>query len=258
MKSILVTGMSGLIGNAVRRQLSGKYELAALSRRKVEGMKSRQADIRDLDNILPAFKGIDMVVHLAGVFRGKISWKDYLESNIVGTYNVFEAARIAGVRRVIFASSGATVAGWEREPPFDAIVQGRYEAVPPQWPMLTHQTPLWPAGIYGATKVWGEALGRAYSDSYGISVICLRIGFVNPEDRPIERRHFAVWCSQRDIARMVEQCIEAPPTVKYEIFYVTSRNRWGFRDLEHAKEVVGFLPEDSADAFGDSTHTALR
>ena len=237
------------MGNAIRKQLEGKYELVALNRRKVEGIRSRQADIKNLDSMLPAFKGVDTVVHLAGVFKGKLSWRDYLESNIVGTYNVYEASRVSGVKRIIFASSGATVGGWEKEPPYDSIVQGRYEAVPQAWPKLTHDVPPRPVGVYGATKIWGESLGRAYSDAFGISVVCLRIGVVNPEDRPIEPRHFAVWCSQRDIARMVEMCIEAPPSVKYDIFYVSSNNKWGFRDLEHAREVVGFVPEDSADKF---------
>jgi nucleoside-diphosphate-sugar epimerase len=255
MKTILVTGMSGLLGGAVQRQLRGKYELAALNRRAVEGVRCCRADISNLDAILPAFKGIDTVVHLAGVLRGKLAWRDYLENNIVGTYNVFEASRIAGVKRVVFASSGATVGGWEREPPYDSIIQGRYEGLPQQWPKLTHETPSRPVGIYGATKVWGEALGRVFSDKHGISVICLRIGVVNPEDRPTEPRHFAVWCSQRDIARMVEKCIEAPSSVKYDIFYVTSKNKWGFRDLEHARQVIGFVPEDSADKFAENNVT---
>jgi nucleoside-diphosphate-sugar epimerase len=258
MKTVLVVGMSGLMGNAVRRQLSGKYELVALNRRKVEGVRSRQADIRNLDGILSAFKGIDTVVHLAGVFKGKLTWKDYLENNVVGTYNVFEASKIAGVRRIVFASSGAVVAGWEKVPPYDSIVQGRYDAVAQQWAMLTHEAPLKPGGIYGATKVWGEVLGRVYSDMYGISVICLRIGVVNAEDRPTEPRHFAVWCSQRDLAGMVERCIEAPPDVKYDIFYVNSSNKWGFRDLEHARKVLGFVPQDSADTFAGNPQSPPR
>ena len=246
-RTVLVTGMRGLMGNAILRHLGGKYSFAALNRGRVDGVKSYRADIKNLDAILPAFKGVETVVHLAGVFRGKPAWKDYLETNIMGTYNVFEASRISGVQRIIFASSGATVGGWERESPYDSIVEGKYESVPHEWPKLTHLTPTRPSGVYGATKIWGEALGRAYSDLYGISVICLRFGAVNSEDRPVEPRHFAVWCSQGDVARMVERCIEASPALKYDIFYVSSRNKWCFRDLEHAKEVVGFVPEDSAD-----------
>ena len=120
-RTVLITGMSGLMGNAIRKRLEGKYELVALNRRKVEGVKCRQADIKNLDSILPAFKGVDTVVHLAGVFKGKLAWKDYLETNIIGTYNVFEASKMSGVKRVIFASTGAVVGGWEKEPPYDSI-----------------------------------------------------------------------------------------------------------------------------------------
>lgn len=248
-KSVLITGMSGLIGNAVQKRLAGKYELSALNRRKVEGVKCRQADIKDLDSIMPAFKGIETVVHLAGVFKGKPTWKEFLDVNVTGTYNVFEASRIMGVKRIVYASSGAAVGGWEREPPYDAIVAGKYDSVPQDWPKLTEQTPTRASGIYGATKIWGEALGRFYADAYGISILCLRIGFVNSDDRPTEPRHYSIWCSQGDIARMVEKCIEAPTSLKYDILFVTSNNKWGIRELEHAKEAVGFVPEDSADRF---------
>ena len=250
MKTVLVTGMSGLLGGAVHRQLTGKYELSALNRHAVEGVKCTRADIGDLHKIQPAFKGIDTVVHLAGVaWRNRGPWEVYLESNIVGTYNVFEASRIAGVKRIIFASSASTIRGSEMEPPYVSILQGRYAEVPQPWPKLTHEIPPRPVTMYGATKVWGEALARVYSNKYGISVICLRIGVVNPEDKPTEPSHFAAWCSQRDVARMVEKCIEAPSSVKFDIFYVTSNNKWGIMDLEHAKQVVGFVPEDSADKF---------
>ena len=101
-----------------------------------------------------------------------------MRSNIVGAYHVFEAARIAGVTRVIFASSGATVSGWEREPPLSALVAGRYDEAGTIRP-LTHETPLRPSGLYGASKVWGEALARHYADAHGLSVICLRIDLAN-------------------------------------------------------------------------------
>ena len=80
-----------------------------------------------------------------------------------------------------------------------------------------------------------------------MSVLCLRIGAVTAEDRPVQTRQVAVWCSQRDIGGMIEKCVEAPPELRFDIFYVTSNNRWGYRDLEHAREVLGFEPQDSAE-----------
>lgn len=249
MQRVLVTGMSGLIGGAVRKQLEGRYELAALNRRQMEGVECYQADISDLNAILPAFRDRDVVVHLAAIWRGEPSWEDYLRYNIVGTYNVFEASRRASVKRIIYASSGATVSGWERIFPYNAIAEGRYNEVPPNWEKVTHETPTRPTGIYGCTKIWGEALARHYSDTYGISAICLRIGAVNFEDRPLQPRQFSIWCSQRDVASMIERCIQAPESLKFDIFYVVSNNKWNYRDLEHAREVIGFNPQETADKY---------
>ena len=249
MRKVLITGMSGLIGGAVRKQLEGKYELSALNRRRLEGVECYQADISELDAILPAFEEKDVVVHLAASWRGDPPWEDHLRYNVIGTFNVFEASRRAGVKRIIYASSGATVSGWERVFPYNAIVEGRYYEVPPNWKKLTHLSPTHPTGIYGCTKIWGEALARHYSDAYSISAICLRIGAVNLEDRPLQPRQFSIWCSQRDVASMVEKCIEAPESLKFDVFYVVSRNKWNYRDLEHARDVVGFEPQDTAERY---------
>lgn len=243
---VLVTGMSGLIGTALRGALDpAQYELRSLSRRAVEGVTSHRADIAELDAIQPAFVGVDTVVHLAAAV-GNPPFETVLRANVVGTYNVFEAARRAGIARVIFASSGAVVSGCERAEPYRSLVEGRYEGLR-DWPMLTHETPLRPSGVYGASKAWGEALAREYADTHGLSMICVRIGRVRAEDRPQLPREFAVWCSRRDVARMLERCVAAPATVRFDVFFVTSRNRWGYRDLDHARAVVGFEPVDAAE-----------
>jgi nucleoside-diphosphate-sugar epimerase len=247
-RTVLVTGMSGLIGGAVRRRLEGRYDLRALNRRVVAGVPCHQADIADLDAIEPAFEGVDTVVHLAAIAHGGTGWDLVLRHNVIGVYNVFEAARRRGVKRVVFASSGATVTGYERVAPYAALAAGRYDEVG-AWPMLTHETPVRPAGLYGCSKVWGEALARHYADAHNLSAICLRIGAVTPEDRPLEARHFSVWCSQRDVAQMIERCIEAPDTVRFDVFYVVSDNRWSYRDLDHARAVVGYQPQDRAEDF---------
>jgi nucleoside-diphosphate-sugar epimerase len=248
-KKVLITGMSGLIGGVFSQRLAGQYDLSALNRREVPGVKTYQADIAELEAIRPAFEGQDAVVHLAAKAGEKYSWEEILQANLAGTYNVFEAARQAGVKRVIYASSGATVSGWEKEFPYNALVEGRYEALPESWPMLTHETPTRPGGIYGSSKVWGESLARHFTDTSDLSIICLRIGLLNEEDRPTQPRHFSVWCSQRDIAQMIEKCLAAPDSLKHDIFYAISNNRWNYRDFSHAREVVGFEPQDNAEAY---------
>jgi nucleoside-diphosphate-sugar epimerase len=245
---VLVTGMSGLIGGAVRKRLEGRFALSALNRRRLEGVPCHQADIADFAAIRSAFQGVDVVVHLAAIAREGVPWEQVLAHNIVGTYNVFEASRLAGVKRVVYASSGATVSNYEREPPYSALAQGRYDEVR-LWPMLTHETPYRPNGLYGCSKVWGEALARHYADAYGVSTICLRIGAVNREDRPTSPRHLAVWCSLRDVAQMIERSITAPASVRFDVFYVVSDNKWSYRDLDHARAVVGYSPQDRAEDY---------
>jgi nucleoside-diphosphate-sugar epimerase len=244
-RRVLVTGLSGLIGTAFRKHVDGKYALRALNRRAVPGVETHRADLGDLGAIQPAFKDVDTVVHLAAAAGDHQAPEDIMRSNVVGTYHVFEAARAAGVTRVIFASSGATVSGWEREAPLSHLVAGRYDEAG-KITRLTHETPLRPSGLYGASKIWGEALGRHYADAHGMSVICLRIGRVKTEDRPTTTRDVAVWCSQRDIVRMLEACMEAPPSVRFDVFYVVSNLRHGYRDVEHARNVLGWTPVDSA------------
>ncbi len=247
LQKVLVTGMSGLIGSAVRRQLEGKYTLRALNRRPLPGVDCHQGDIADLDSILPAFAGQDAVVHLAA-FLGD-DWEKVLKYNLLGTYNVFEAARRAGVKRIVYASSGTAVIGWEKHPPYADLAAGRYDQVPPTWPLITDQAPIYPGGMYGCSKVWGEALARHYAESYDLTTFCLRLGRVNPENRPTLPREFGAWCSQRDAAQMVEKCLAAPADLRFEIFYVASDNRWAYRSLANARQLIGFAPQDSAEDY---------
>jgi nucleoside-diphosphate-sugar epimerase len=246
MRRVLITGMSGLIGDAVRRRLEGRWVLRALNRRPVPGVETHRADIGDLDAIAPAFLEVDAVVHLAANVQANPPWEAVLRDNVVGTYNVFEAARRAGVKRVVYASSGATVSNIERDEPYAALTAGRYDEVT-EWPVLTHESPTRPHGLYGCSKIWGEALARHFADTAGMSMICLRIGHVSAEDRPVKPREFSVWCSRRDIAQMVERCLAAPDSLRFDVFFVTSDNKWGYRDIEHARAVVGYAPEDRAE-----------
>jgi nucleoside-diphosphate-sugar epimerase len=242
-RRILVTGMSGLIGGLAGRALATKYQVRALNRRQVEGVETFEADISDFESILPAFNGIDTVVHMAAFVTGE-EFQQQLAINVLGTYNVFEAARQAGVRRFVFGSSGAVVEAYEREEPFRAMVQARYRDIPPSRPLITHLSPVRPLTLYGCAKIWGEALGRYYSEVHNMSVLCIRLGRVVKEDRPVNARHAAVYLSHRDVVQMVERCVDAPRDLKFDIFYGVSNNKARFRDIDHAKNVIGYVPRD--------------
>ncbi len=242
--------MSGLIGGILRRHLdeAGGYELSALNRSVVEGVESHQADVADLEATKPAFEGVDVVVHLsANLIEG--DWDAMVQTNLIGTYNVYEAARLAGVKRVVFASSGATIRGLDYVEPYTTLAEGRFEEMPDTFEKVTVDQ-VRPMGVYGATKVWGEALGRVFTDTHDISIICVRIGSVRPENRPLTGREYSVYFSHHDVATLLRAAIDAPDELKYEIVFGTSDNQWGYRDLEHTRDVLGWTPRDSAESFG--------
>ncbi|MDH3640771.1 MAG: NAD(P)-dependent oxidoreductase [Gammaproteobacteria bacterium] len=244
---ILVTGMSGLIGTAVRAGLEADHELTALNRSAVDGVATHRADICDFEAIRPAFDGQDVVVHLAAHPGEQFSWEQLRDTNVEGARHVFQAAVDAGVQRVVFASSGATVAGWEHDEPYAALVEGRSDDLPDSWPLITVDMPPRPRGIYGSTKVWGEALARHFADTTDTSFINIRIGFVNAEDRPTNARQMSVWCSQRDVVAGVVAAVAAPGEQCCETFFANSNNRYGYRDLEHGSVLFGYRPVDSAE-----------
>ena len=222
-QDILITGMSGLIGSAVRERLEPRARLTALNRSDVPGVTTVRADLFDLDAIRPAFEGRDTVIHLAARAGDGFTWEELRDTNVIGTRNVLEAARLAGCKRVVFASSGATVAGWEREEPYRALVEGRYDDVPADWVRIRHDMATRPNGPYASSKIWGEALARYYADSFDLSVIALRIGFVNAEDRPVDARTFSVWCSQRDVVNAIESAVDLDESIRYDIFFGSIR-----------------------------------
>lgn len=159
-KKVLITGGSGLIGGLVLKTLGHKYDFSAFNRRAIESVPCTQGDIADFDAVLPPFEGIDTVVHLSAYTEDVYEWEGTERVNIRGTYNVYEAARIHGVKRVIFASSGGTMLGYELESPYTEIAAAEYDKIPKVWPLLTHEMPVRPNSLCYVSKVFGEVLGR--------------------------------------------------------------------------------------------------
>ena len=158
---------------------------------------------------------------------------------------------------MIFASSGATVAGWERVEPYRSLAEGRYDDAPAEWTLIRHDMATRPRGVYGATKVWGEAIARHFADTTPLSVICIRIGFVNAADRPSRPRDYAVWCSKRDIAEAIACSVSATAELKFDVFFANSRNRWGYRDLTHAEKRSDSCPTTARKTTANRTATSL-
>lgn len=249
-EKLLVTGMSGLVGAALRQAIEQDYQLSALNRREVAGVPTTQADLADYDAIAPAFRDQEQVVHLGAVIHDGVGWDALHNTNVVGTRNVFEAALQAGVRRVVFTSSGATVAGWEKTEPYRSLVAGDIKALPAGVPLITEELATRPANLYASTKVWGEAIGRHYAENHGLEVVCLRIGLANAADKPENARQMSVWNSQRDVVQAIRLALEHSMDTRFGCYFITSNNARGYRNLALAKQALGYVPKDSADDWG--------
>jgi nucleoside-diphosphate-sugar epimerase len=261
-KRILITGVSGLVGGAVYRHLMAspdEYDVHGLSRRrepsnrvdaegvlKVSEDRFHQSDLSDLKQLADVFGGFDCVVHMAAHPDPDAQWDHILNSNIIGTYNVLEAARLAGVSRVVYASSGQATLGYLAEEPYKTISSARPGDGSDPIPLVTHTSPTRPINIYGCSKVWGEGLARAYADTHGLSCLAIRLGWVVAEDRPPYPEARFTWCSQRDAARLVSCCIDAPDSLKFDIFYAMSSDPNCWMDIQHARDVLGWEPQDKA------------
>ena len=246
-KQVLVTGMAGQIGGIIRTFLGEKYALSSVDRVPVEECPSVVADLSDLGAIRPAFDGKETVVHLGADPSPRAPWESILENNIVGTRNVFEASRDAGVKRVIFASSNHVVGFYPlKQDPYKAAYDGRLGEIRRPFAMLNAEA-IRPDSLYGVSKAFGESLGSYYHDQYGISVICLRIGWVMTPDDPIfSAPSLSLWLSHRDTAQLIERSIDAPTSVGFAIVYGMSKNSLRIWDIETARETIGFDPQDGA------------
>ena len=231
MNRILITGAAGLIGRTLREGLRGRYPMLRLSDIAPldparAGEEIAPADLTNLASVEDAMRDVDCVVHL-GAIPGEDTWDKILPNNIVGTWNVFEAARRQGVRRVIYASSHHAVGFYRRERDIDQTVVPR------------------PDGIYGVSKVFGEAAGRLFADKHGLSVACLRIGAFR--DKPTDRRLLYVWLSPRDAVQLVRCCIDAPDYHFLVVYGISDNARSRYRNV--GVEFVGYRPQDKAEDY---------
>ena len=269
---VLLTGASGLVGSILREQWGDRYALRLADINPIErGYELRTEiernavgetellplrafeeffllDTADLEQFTAACEGIDVVVHLAADpapnadFYGSL-----LDRNVASTYNAFAAAASQGCRRVVIASSVNAVLGYEG-------VGREGQAAGSAW-----DAPVWPTNIYGATKCWGEALGRVFStpDARGglpadgaLSAICVRLGSPRwdpeadpPEGLPDEMGKPQWGLSGRDCGQLFERCVDVED-VQFAIVAGVSRHAASWMDVEHTRAVLGYEPQD--------------
>tara|TARA_B100001029_G_scaffold178277_1_gene184693 strand:- start:747 stop:1508 length:762 start_codon:yes stop_codon:yes gene_type:complete len=250
VKKILITGVSGLVGSVLAASLKNEYEVTGIDLHDSNLVPTLKADCTILDNIMPAFSGIDMVIDLASNPNQYSKWNVVHDVNLKCTSNALEAAKECGVKRVIFASSNHTSGMHEFDMPYSQIIKGDYTGLESnQIPMISTDMPVRPDGPYGIAKVFGESAGRFYSDQYGLSSLSIRIGTLNVEGKPMNQRQFATLISHPDLVQLFRKCIEAPLNLKYGIYYGVSDNKWRFWDIKNSKSDIGYTPQDNAETW---------
>lgn len=228
-RRIVFTGASGGIGTMTRPLLAKLYPGLVLSDRvKPKDLQPGEtfvaADLTRPEEVAAAVKGAHSIIHLGG-HSVEGTWDQILQANIIGCYNVFEAAREAGVKRVIFASSNHAVGFYPRKRKIRTDVTVR------------------PDSRYGVSKAFGEALGALYADKHGIAVTCLRIGNVGP--RPLDVRRLSIWISPEDIVQLFRIGLEHPD-IRFDILYGASDNEASWWDNSRARQ-LGYRPTGKAE-----------
>jgi uronate dehydrogenase len=228
---ILITGAAGDVGTRLRKLLKGAFpRIRASDIRKPADLAADEefiaADLSDYRQVEKITSGIDGIVHLGG-YSVEGPWDTIHKSNIVGCYNLFEAAYRAGVKRVVFASSNHAVGFYPREQKIGVDVTVR------------------PDSRYGVSKAFGEAVGALYSDKHGLHVTCIRIG--NVGDKPLDKRRLSIWIKPEDLAQLVRIGLEHPG-IHFEVFYGSSDNAAGWWDNSNARR-FGYRPQFRSEDF---------
>lgn len=228
MKLVLLTGAAGGVAGMIRPLLRADYRLRLSDRRPVAdlqaGEEAAPADLGDVKALRRAIRGVDGIVHLGG-YSLEADWPTILSANIDGAYNLFEAARLENVRRIVFASSNHAVGFYPRGQTIAAEVTVR------------------PDTRYGLSKAFGEALGSLYADKYGAEVLSIRIGHVLPT--PLNARDLSIWLSPRDFCQLIRIGLETP-AIRHEIVYGMSDNRRAWWDNANATR-LGYRPRDRSE-----------
>ncbi len=231
--TVLVTGAAGRIGSAFVAEMSDRYDFRLVDRVSrvhdlLPGAEALVMDVANLDACRQAVQDVDVVLHLAADPSPAAGYYESLQSNnFDATYNVFRAAADAGCRRVIFASSVHAVLGYppDAETPTDA--------------------PVSPVNLYGVSKCYGEAIGRMFATSEGISAICVRIGaYQRPSlGDPDQHHELSCFVSARDLNQLFRRCIDAEG-IGFAIVHGQSNNRVKRLSIEETRMLLGYEPLD--------------
>lgn len=227
---LLLTGAAGGLGKVLRHELVGMADVIRLSSRSALGEAAPHeeivyCDLADAAAVDRLLEGVDAVVHMGGQ-SVEAPWDVIIASNIVGLINLYEAARKAGTKRILFASSNHVI------------------GMHPRTRRLDHDSPARPDSRYGLSKAFGEDLAALYAYKHGIISMCIRIGSSFPEPR--NRRMLSTWMSYRDMVELIRVGLTAD--YLHEIVYGVSANKRSWWDNRNA-ERLGFKAQDDSEVF---------
>jgi uronate dehydrogenase len=227
-----MTGAAGDVAGRLRKLLKPIYpELRLSDMKKPVDLGDDQfvpADLARIEEVEKAVDGVEGIIHLGG-FSVEGPWETILQSNIIGCYNLFEAARRKGVKRIVFASSNHAVGFYPRVQRIGVDVTTR------------------PDSRYGVSKAFGEALGALYADKHGLRVLCVRIG--NVGDKPLDLRRLSIWIEPEDLLQLIRIGLEHPD-LRFEVFYGASLNERAWWDNSRAY-AYGYRPKHRAENHRD-------
>jgi uronate dehydrogenase len=227
--NVLLTGAAGRIGQALLPEFQQRHNLRTLDRQPVPGdPHAIIADLTDAAALKAAMAGIEVVVHLAATPNEQPFLDQLVPNNIIGVHNIYQAAVETGVRRVVFASTVQTVLGYKDQ-------------------RIDVTDPVRPSSIYGATKVFGEALGRYYHDQRGLEVVCARLGAFQPYEKipKIGNREWfrQLWLSPGDAIQFFHKAVEAR-NISFAVVFVTSKTASESFSLRATRDLLGYNPVD--------------
>jgi uronate dehydrogenase len=227
---VLITGAAGEIGAALRRGLRGRYRLRLADIRPIPGLapgeEAVQLEVADRDGLDRAMQGAAALVHLTGV-PAEHDLETLFDVNARGVFDTFEAARLAGIRRIVFASSNHAFGNYSIGVAVDA-------AMPPR-----------PDSLYGVFKILGETMLRYYHERHGIASVSLRIGTFRSE--PIDQRSLATWLSPRDAVHLVDRALRHPDPGCLVVNAYSGNTR--LKVARTGWDLLGYQPQDDAERF---------
>jgi NAD+ dependent glucose-6-phosphate dehydrogenase len=248
--NVLITGAAGNLGTKLSRHLDGRFALRLLDKEPGPDKRIVRVDLSDWsENLSEQFRGVDVVVHLAANPNDLESWANLVSTNLDATINAFIAASRAGVSRFIYASSNHAMGGYKDDSTLQSLT---VDCAPRPGTRFSAQGKDVDSVAYGAMKLFGERLGKCYAQAAEMTVVAVRIGWVQhgenrPDDMPADADPWfrSMWLSNRDFCHLMERCIGAELADRFVVVNGMSANVPMVWDIEHTRSVLGYEPKDS-------------